>query len=160
MKKIEIYIDGAVRGNQFDKNLGAWGVILKFGNDTKELGGIIEDTTNNVCEITAAISALSNVKNKTLETIVTSDSQYVVSGVNEWSKRWVENGWKTARKKPIENVGLWQWLLDLTNQFSNLAFEKCEGHSGNEWNDNVDALCNRLLNEYEKEHPPKKEKKI
>jgi ribonuclease HI len=159
MKKIEVYIDGAVRGNQFDKNLGAWGAILKYGDDTKELGGIIEDTTNNICEITAAISALSNIKNKDLETLVVSDSQYVVSGVNEWSKKWVENGFKTANKKSVENIGLWRWLLDLVSKFSNITFEKCEGHSDHEWNNKADALCNRLLDEYEKEHSKDKKKK-
>jgi ribonuclease HI len=150
LKIIEAYIDGATRGNQFDKNLGSWAVILKYGENIIEFGEVIENTTNNICEISAAIGALSKIKNKTVKTIVTSDSQYVISGVNEWSKKWKENGWRNAKKQPIENQGLWRWLLDLISQFDDITFEKCEAHSNNEWNNKVDAYCNKLLDEYKK----------
>jgi len=152
MKIIEAYIDGATRGNQFDKNLGAWAVILKYGENITEFGEVIENTTNNICEISAAIGALNKIKNKTIKTIVISDSQYVISGINEWSLKWKLNGWETARNKPIKNVGLWRWLLDLVSEFDDITFQKCEGHSNNEWNNKVDAYCNKLLDEYKKEN--------
>jgi ribonuclease HI len=148
MTEIIAYIDGATRGNQFEKNLGAWAVVLAYGNKQKEFGDIILDTTNNICEITSAIQALSAIKNKKIKTKIISDSQYVVAGVNEWSKNWIVNGWKNAKNKPIENQGLWRWLLDLIALFDDIEFVKCSGHSDNVGNNEVDAYCNKLMDEY------------
>lgn len=150
MEKIIAYIDGATRGNQFDKNLGAWGVILKYGNTEKYFGGIFLDTTNNICELSSAIEALSKIKNKKVPMFVYSDSQYLVSGINDWSKNWIANGWKNAKNKPVENMGMWRWLLDLISEFDDVAFIKCSGHSDNVGNNRVDEYCNKLMDEYEK----------
>lgn len=150
--EIIAYIDGATRGNQFDKNLGAWAVVLTYGDKQKGFGGVILDTTNNICEITSAIQALVSIKNKKLTTKIISDSQYVVTGVNEWSKNWIANGWKNAKNKPIENQGLWRWLLDLIAQFDDIEFVKCPGHSNNIGNNEVDSYCNKLMDEYELAH--------
>lgn len=152
MDKIIAYIDGATRGNQFDKNIGAWGVYLKYEDKTKVLSGVIENTTNNICELSSAIQCLNSIKNKSIPIEVFSDSQYVVSGVNEWSKNWIKNGWKNSQNKPVENKGLWIWLLDLVSQFENITFSKCKGHSDDYLNRQADYICNQAMDEWEKAH--------
>ena len=148
MDKVYAYVDGAVKNNQAKENLGSWGVILIYKYNTKELYGIIENTTNNICEITATISALENIKRKDLPTEVISDSQYVVSGVNEWSKKWAENGWKNSQGKVVENLELWKKLLSLITEFKDIQFIKTHGHSTDKTNNEVDFLCNRAIKEY------------
>ena len=117
----------------------------------KTFGEVVEDTTNNIMELNAVIYALSKVKNKTIPTEVTTDSQYVVMGVTDWSKKWIENGWRNAKNKPIENQGLWRYLLDLVSQFNNIAFINCSGHSDNAYNNRVDHMCNDLMDIYLRE---------
>jgi ribonuclease HI len=143
--RIYAYVDGAVRNNQSTENLGAWGVILLYKTNEKEFSGIVENTTSNICEITAAISALSKIKDKSIPVDVISDSQYVVSGVNDWSKKWIKEGWKNSKNKPVENQELWRWLLDLVSQFEDVRFVKCQGHSDDEYNNKVDKLCNKAM---------------
>ena len=149
--KLEIWCDGACRNNQSKTNLGSWAVILKYGDKEKTFGEVIENTTNNVMELSAAIGALNAVKNKNVPTEITTDSQYVVMGVTDWSKKWKENGWVNAKKKPIENQSLWRWLLDLVSQFDNITFINCSGHSDNAYNNRVDNMCNNLMDIYLRE---------
>jgi ribonuclease HI len=149
--KIEIWCDGACRGNQNKENIGSWAVILKFGDKEKTFGEVFENTTNNIMELSGAIAALNAVKNKSLPTEITTDSEYVVKGVTEWSKKWIENGWQNAKHKPIENQGLWRFLLDLVSKFDDLTFINCAGHSDNAYNNRVDHMCNDLMDIYIRE---------
>ena len=149
--KLEIWCDGACRNNQSKTNLGSYACILKYGDKEKTFGEVVEDTTNNIMELNAVIYALSKVKNKTIATEVTTDSQYVVMGVTDWSKKWIENGWRNAKNKPIENQGLWRYLLDLVSQFDNITFINCSGHSDNAYNNRVDHMCNDLMDIYLRE---------
>jgi ribonuclease HI len=150
--KLEIWCDGACRGNQNKENLGSWAVILKYGDKEKTFGEVFENTTNNIMELSAAIGALNAVKNKSLPTEITTDSEYVVKGVTEWSEKWKANGWQNAKRKPIENKPLWIWLLDLVSKFDNITFINCSGHSDNAYNNRVDHMCNDLMDIYLREH--------
>lgn len=143
MKEIIIYTDGACRGNQNDNNIGAWAYRLEFGEHIKEYSNVARNTTNNIMELTAVIQALRAIKPgaRELYTIkVYSDSQYVVSGVNEWSKKWIKTGFKN-----VKNTELWKILLMLIKQFPNLTLCKVSGHSGHEGNERVDFLCNEAM---------------
>lgn len=143
--KIYAYCDGAVKNNQSKKNIGACGAILLYGDQKKEFSNIVYDTTNQKMELSSAILALNSIKNKTISVIVTMDSQYVVSGVNEWSEQWIINGWKNVKNKPVDNQDLWRWLLDLISKFDNIEFVKCDAHKDNDGNNQADALCNKVI---------------
>jgi ribonuclease HI len=147
---IEIYIDGACRDNQNKHNIGAWGAILSYQGKKKYFGDVHDDVTNNIMELTAAICGLSKIKHKEIPVKVYSDSQYVVSGIVDWSKKWKVNGFQNSKKKEIENKGLWIWLLDLVAQFKDIEFIKVEGHSGNNGNEQVDRYINELMDNYKK----------
>ena len=149
--KLEIWCDGACRNNQSKTNLGSYACILKYGDKEKTFGEVVEDTTNNIMELNAVIYALSKVKNKSLSTVVTTDSQYVVMGVTDWSKKWKENGWKDSKNKPIKNIELQRWVLDLVSQFDDITFVSCLGHSDNAYNNRVDHMCNDLMDIYLRE---------
>ncbi|MBT7750951.1 MAG: ribonuclease HI, partial [Porticoccaceae bacterium] len=107
MNRVEIYTDGACRGNP---GPGGWGALLRFGDDEKELCGGEAETTNNRMEMMAVIQALSALK-RPCDVVLTSDSTYVLKGIQEWMPSWKKRGWKTATKKPVKNVDLWK-LLD------------------------------------------------
>ena len=109
MNRVEIFTDGACRGNP---GPGGWGALLRFGDDEKELCGGEAETTNNRMELMAVIQALSALK-RPCDVILTSDSTYVLKGIQEWMPSWKKRGWKTAAKKPVKNVDLWK-LLDLS----------------------------------------------
>ena len=108
MNKIIIYTDGGCRGNP---GIGGWGAWLRYGDHDKKLKGSEKDTTNNRMELTAAIKALEAIKSSTIDIDLYTDSKYVMSGINEWIKSWKLRGWKTANKKPVKNVDLWQKLM-------------------------------------------------
>jgi ribonuclease HI len=144
-EKIYVYCDGAVKNNQSRTNIGACGAILFYGKHKKEFSNVVHDTTNQKMELSSAILALNSIKDKSLPVSVIMDSQYVVSGVNEWSKNWIKNGWKNAKKKPVWNQDLWRWLLDLISKFDNVEFVKCEAHKDNDGNNQVDDLCNKVI---------------
>jgi ribonuclease HI len=143
--KIILYADGACRNNQSRENIGAWAYVLLYGKHVKKEAQLLKNTTNNICELSAVIAGLAKIKDKTKPVEVISDSQYVISGVNEWSKKWIDNGWRNAKKKPVENMELWRWLLNLVAKFSDITFTKCEGHAGNKYNERVDYLCNKMM---------------
>lgn len=142
MKVIELFTDGACRGNP---GLGGWGVILRFGAHEKELYGGEHDTTNNRMELTAAIRGLQTLK-EPCRVSLTTDSQYVRQGVMEWMKRWKQNGWKTSAKTPVKNQDLWQ-QLDEESARHEIEWHWVKGHSGHPENERADALANRGIDE-------------
>jgi ribonuclease HI len=140
---IEIYADGACRGNP---GPGGWGVLLIAGKHEKELYGGERLTTNNRMELTAVISALEALKKKGTSARVYTDSQYVIKGIEEWVGAWKARGWRTADKKPVKNQDLWERLDALAAQHS-LEWHWVRGHSGVPGNERVDALANRAIDE-------------
>lgn len=140
-----IYTDGACRGNQNTSNIGAWAYQLEFRGKIKECFGGASNTTNNIMELTAVIKALEalndNAKNYSIK--VYSDSQYFISGINEWCKTWELKKWKN-----IKNVDLWRQILKLKEKFPKIEFLKIKGHSGNNGNERVDYLCNLAMDNY------------
>ena len=141
MDKIIIYTDGGCRGNP---GIGGWGVWLRYGDHDKKLKGSEKDTTNNRMELTAAIKALEAIKSSTIDIDLYTDSKYVMSGINEWIKGWKLRGWKTANKKPVKNVDLWQ-QLDEVNTKHNVHWYWVKGHSGDIGNDMAGELANQAM---------------
>ena len=101
MDKIYIWCDGACRGNQFKHNLGSYGAVIKYKDKIKEISDTTKDTTNNIMELTSCIKALEAIKSFSIPVVVTMDSQYVITGINQWVNGWIKNGWRTANKKEI-----------------------------------------------------------
>ena len=139
---IEAFTDGACRGNP---GPGGWGVLLRFNGHEKRLHGGEAETTNNRMELMAVIQALENLK-KQCKVKVTSDSQYVLKGINEWMENWKKRGWKTAAKKPVKNVDLWQ-RLDKARETHNVEWIWVKGHSGHTENEIADELANQGIDE-------------
>ncbi len=134
---IEIYTDGACRGNP---GPGGWGALLIAGKHRKEIYGGEPETTNNRMELTAAIEALAAVKNESIIQL-TTDSQYVRKGITEWLDGWKRKGWKNSQKKPVKNVDLWK-RLDQQNQRHKVSWHWVKGHSGHPGNEKADELAN------------------
>ncbi|NCF74751.1 MAG: ribonuclease HI [Gammaproteobacteria bacterium] len=139
---IEIYTDGACRGNP---GPGGWGALLIAGKHQKTLHGGDPETTNNRMELTAAIEAL-NVLSKPRKVILYTDSKYVMDGINEWMPNWIKRGWKTAAKKPVKNKDLWQ-ALDEAIQRHEIDWRWVKGHDGNPGNEKADELANQGIDE-------------
>ncbi|MCS5593356.1 MAG: ribonuclease HI [Porticoccaceae bacterium] len=142
MNRVEIFTDGACRGNP---GPGGWGALLRFGDDEKELCGGEAETTNNRMELMAVIQALSALK-RPCDVVLTSDSTYVLKGIQEWIPSWKKRGWKTAAKKPVKNVDLWK-LLDDAIQGHTIDWQWVKGHSGHAENEIADQLANRGIDE-------------
>jgi ribonuclease HI len=142
MKKVEIFTDGACRGNP---GPGGWGVLLRFQGIERELYGGEPDTTNNRMELQAAIEGLKSLK-EPCEVSLTTDSVYVRSGITSWLENWKKKGWKTAGRKPVKNVDLWH-LLDEQNQRHKVEWHWVKGHSGHRENELADVLANRGIDE-------------
>ena len=141
--KIEIHCDGACSGNQFRTNAGGWGAVLVHGNKSETIHGSEKNTTNQRMELTACIKALEKIKAKNIDVKVFSDSAYLVNCMNErWYDRWLNNGWRNAQKKPVENKDLWQRLLELVAQHK-VSFYKVDGHSGVDLNEMADKLAQK-----------------
>jgi ribonuclease HI len=138
--EVEIYTDGACRGNP---GPGGWGALLLFGEREREISGAEAQTTNNRMELTAVIRALEALK-RPVEGAIYTDSQYVRQGVLEWMPNWKARGWKTADKKPVKNQDLWQ-TLDALVALHKLEWHWVKGHSGNVGNERVDELANRAI---------------
>lgn len=141
-KKVEIYTDGACRGNP---GPGGWGALLMYGDSQKEMFGGEPETTNNRMELTAAIRALSTL-NRACEITLYTDSQYVRKGITEWIENWKARGWKTAAKKPVKNADLWK-LLDEQVANHSVHWVWVKGHAGNAGNEMADQLANRGIDE-------------
>jgi ribonuclease HI len=142
LKSVEIFTDGACRGNP---GPGGWGVLLRFNGQEKELWGGERDTTNNRMELTAAIEGLKSLK-ESCQVDLTTDSQYVRLGITEWMINWKKRGWRTADKKPVKNVDLWQ-ALDEQAARHQVSWHWVKGHSGHRENEIVDQLANRGVDE-------------
>ncbi len=137
MKNIEIFTDGACKGNP---GPGGWGALLRYNDTEKSIHGGEQNTTNNRMELTAAIEALKLLK-EPCSVDLTTDSQYVRKGVTEWIHNWKKNGWKTSAKKPVKNVDLWQ-QLDEFNQRHEIRWHWVKGHAGHRENEIADELAN------------------
>ena len=139
MNSIDIYTDGACKGNP---GPGGWGALLKSGHTEKTLFGGELETTNNRMEMTAVIEALRALKRPCKVTLHV-DSQYVLKGMTEWLTGWKAKGWKTAAKQPVKNVDLWQQLDALVNGGSHhIEWRWVKGHAGDPGNERADALAN------------------
>ena len=137
-KHVTIYTDGACHGNP---GAGGWGALLSYGDITKELYGSKADTTNNQMELTAAIEALNALKTPCQVTLYT-DSIYVKDGITKWLEGWKKKGWRTANKKPVKNMALWQALEEASNRHD-VTWQWVKGHSGDEGNERADALASK-----------------
>ncbi len=137
MKKVKIYTDGACSGNP---GKGGWGAVLFYRDEKREISGYEENTTNNKMELTAAIKALERLK-EPCEVELYSDSAYLVNAFLEgWLTKWQMNGFKSSNKKPVQNVDLWQKLIDLNN-IHKITWIKVKGHADNVYNNRCDALA-------------------
>ena len=137
MTHVEIYTDGACRGNP---GPGGWGAVLVCGGHERELSGGEPSTTNNRMELTAAIQALSAL-NRPCTVTLTSDSKYLTDAINlGWAKSWQARGWRKADKSPALNVDLWEELLALLNRHE-VTFVWVKGHNGHPYNERCDALA-------------------
>ncbi len=139
---IEIYTDGACRGNP---GPGGWGALLIAGGRRKTLHGGEPETTNNRMELTAAIEALNALKGRR-DVVLYTDSKYVMDGIKTWLPNWKKRGWKTAAKKPVKNQDLWQ-ALDAAAGCHDITWKWVRGHTGNAGNEEADALANRGIDE-------------
>lgn len=137
MKHVDIYTDGACRGNP---GRGGWGAILVYGGKEKEISGGEPMTTNNRMELMGAISALELLK-EPCDVTLTSDSKYLTEAINKgWLENWKKNGWKKADKKPVLNPELWQ-RLDALLQKHTVRFVWVHGHEGHVYNERCDVLA-------------------
>jgi len=148
---VNIYTDGACRGNP---GPGGWGVVLKYKDKELELNGGEPNTTNNRMELMAAIKGLEALKRPS-KVCITTDSLYLLKGISEWLPDWLRRGWKTAAKKPVKNVDLWQRLMT-AQQGHEVEWKWIKGHAGHVENERADALANRGIDELL--HPQKQDK--
>ncbi|MEX0373929.1 ribonuclease HI [Spiribacter pallidus] len=142
MTQVEIYTDGACRGNP---GPGGWGALLRWGDQERTLHGGEAQTTNNRMELMAAIQALETL-NRACRVELTTDSQYLRKGITEWMADWKRRGWKTAARKPVKNRDLWERLDALTARHD-IHWHWVKGHAGHDENERVDALANRGIDE-------------
>ncbi|KAF0805009.1 ribonuclease H [Alcanivorax xiamenensis] len=142
MKTVEIFTDGACRGNP---GPGGWGALLRHGEHEKELFGGEPLTTNNRMELMAAIVALETLKSP-CRVVLTTDSQYVRQGITEWMANWKRRGWRTASRQPVKNADLWQ-RLDQAAAPHEVEWHWVRGHSGHAENERADRLANRGIDQ-------------
>ena len=136
MTEVEIFTDGACKGNP---GPGGWGALIRSGEKEKELSGGEALTTNNRMELMAAIEGLNALK-RPCRVIVSTDSNYVKDGITKWVHGWKRNGWRTADRKPVKNVELWQALLEAAARHQ-VEWRWVRGHNGHPENDRADALA-------------------
>lgn len=147
MKKVVLYTDGACSGNP---GVGGWGAVLMFKSAEKRISGAEESTTNNRMEMTAVIEGLKCLK-EPCEVDVYSDSAYTVNAFeNGWVDLWRKNGFKKADNKPVQNVDLWQQLIELT-AIHKVKFIKVKGHADNEINNLCDKLATDAVKNFKAE---------
>jgi len=142
MSDVEIYTDGACRGNP---GPGGWGAILRANGKERELSGHEAATTNNRMELMAVIMALAALK-RGVSARVHTDSLYVLKGFSEWLPQWKGRGWRTADKKPVKNQDLWE-RLDGEAARHTLQWQWVKGHSGHPENERADALANAAIDD-------------
>lgn len=141
-KIIQIFTDGACRGNP---GPGGWGAVLRYGSEEKELYGGEIETTNNRMELMAAIQALESLTRRCAVEL-TTDSEYVKNGITQWIDNWKKRGWRTANKKPVKNIDLWQRLDKAASQHD-VSWHWVRGHTGHPENERADELANRGIDE-------------
>ncbi len=142
MARVEIFTDGACSGNP---GPGGWGAILRAGEHEREMWGGDSETTNNRMELMAAIEALEALKGPSTVDLHT-DSTYVKDGITKWIYNWQRNGWKTAAKKPVKNVDLWQRLQEAMARHE-ISWHWVKGHAGHPENERADELARRGIEE-------------
>ena len=135
-KIVEIFTDGACSGNP---GPGGWGAVLRYGDVEKEMNGGEPETTNNRMELMAAIMAIEAVK-RPCEIHLHTDSEYLRQGITTWIHSWKARGWKTADKKPVKNVDLWQ-RLERAIETHDVHWHWVKGHSGHVENERADELA-------------------
>ena len=141
MDEVIIYTDGACSGNP---GPGGWGAILMYKDSKKEISGGNKNTTNNIMEMTAVIEALKLLKHP-CKVKLYSDSAYVINAfLQNWTKNWIKNNWKTSDKKDVKNKELWQELIELT-KVHDVTFFKVKGHADNEYNNRCDELARNAI---------------
>lgn len=143
MKHVDIFTDGACSGNP---GPGGWGAILRYGGIDRELSGGEAHTTNNRMELIAAIRALDALKER-CEVDLYTDSSYVKDGIGGWIEGWKRNGWKTASKKPVKNVELWQELAQARDRHD-VTWHWVKGHAGHPENERADELARLAMEPY------------
>lgn len=136
LKQIEIFTDGACKGNP---GPGGWGALIRYGDHEKEISGGDPDTTNNRMELLAAINGL-NTLIEACDVALYTDSKYVSDGITKWVSGWQRNGWKNASKQPVRNADLWHDLIKAAARHE-IEWLWVKGHSGNEGNDRADKLA-------------------
>lgn len=144
-KAVEIYTDGACRGNP---GCGGWGAVLRYGDVEKHLYGGEIVTTNNQMELLAAIEALAALR-QPCDVILTTDSEYVRQGITNWLKSWKAKDWRRADGKPVKNKELWQ-RLDSEAGRHRVHWRWVKGHSGDAGNELADRLANRGIDQLER----------
>lgn len=142
---VTIYTDGACRGNP---GPGGWGVSLRYNGSIKNLNGAEAETTNNRMELMAAIIGLESLK-RPCKVVLYTDSKYVLEGITSWMANWKSRGWKTAAKKPVKNIELWQ-RLDAATDDHDISWQWIRGHTGDEGNEMADSLANQAIDEMQR----------
>jgi ribonuclease HI len=138
MKTVNIYTDGACRGNP---GVGGWGALIEHENHNKEIFGGEKLTTNNQMELMAAIQGLKALSENCIVNL-TTDSKYVMDGINSWIKNWKKNNWKNSQKQNVKNKDLWI-QLDKLNEQHDVKWHWVKGHSGHPQNELADQLANK-----------------
>jgi len=142
MQVVEIYTDGACKGNP---GPGGWGAVLRYKGVEKHLNGAERDTTNNRMELSAALMALNSLK-RPCKVALTTDSEYLRKGITEWIHGWKKKGWRTASKQPVKNADLWQ-ALDEAVARHDIEWHWVKGHSGHPENELADQLANQAIDQ-------------
>ena len=140
MKKVKIFTDGCCKGNP---GPGGYGCVLKFQDQVKDITGASRNTTNNIMEMTACITALEYLR-EPYEVQLTTDSQYVIMGITKWIYSWLKKNWVNSSRQPVKNKELWQRLYAL-NQKHKVSWCWVKGHAGHPENERCDQLANQAL---------------
>ena len=141
MATVEIYTDGACRGNP---GPGGWGALLRYQGTEKTLSGGEQDTTNNRMELMAAIEGL-NAVTRACDVVIVTDSQYVKNGITLWLANWQKRNWKGSNGKQVKNIDLWQRLDAAVKRHNQVTWEWVKGHSGHPENEQADLLANEAI---------------
>lgn len=142
MKQVEIFTDGACRGNP---GPGGWGALLRYGDHEREIFGGEAETTNNRMEMTAALKALESLSEPCLVDL-TTDSEYLRKGMTEWLAGWKARNWRTASRQPVKNADIWK-ALEKAVARHDIRWHWVKGHSGHAENERADQLANRGIDE-------------